>query len=69
MTTSGVRTKILLRPLRQHPGFIITRGYGGYWVFGALLEAGWVWVFLGTGTRKWIFKAPQGPILLIFLKD
>jgi hypothetical protein len=59
----------MLPSLLVEAGFVITRGYGGYWVFGALLEAGWVWVFSGTGTGTWIYKVPQGPISLIFLKD
>ena len=33
-------------------GYAITRGYGGFWVFEALLNASWVWVFLGMGTQK-----------------
>ena len=34
-------------------GYAITRGYGGFWVFEALLNASWVWVFLGMGTQKY----------------
>ena len=33
-------------------GYVITRGYVGFWVFEALLKASWVWVFVGMGTQK-----------------
>ena len=41
------------------PGFVITRGYGGYWVFEALLEGAWVWVFAGMGTCNISSKPPR----------
>ena len=33
-------------------GFKITRGYAGFWVFEALLNEVWVWVFVGMGIRE-----------------
>ncbi len=32
-------------------GYVITRGYDGFWVFEALLRTSWVRVFVGMGTQ------------------